>query len=172
MEKKLKEEQWHEYRQSFLENASASECNLSQNNLEDMETGVFNWCLENATNKNITKNWSDDKFQYLYRAKACSVLYNILHNKNLVSKIDNGELQPQTIPFLQCYEIKPELWEEHQKQSKDLIATNCNAAKTDQFKCGKCKSRETSYYEMQTRSADEPMSIFITCLNCNNRWKM
>ena len=44
-------------------------------------------------------------------------------------------------------------------------------AMTDTFKCNKCGSRETSYYEVQTRSADEPMTQFITCLNCNARWK-
>ena len=44
-------------------------------------------------------------------------------------------------------------------------------AMTDQFECKRCKSRETAYYEVQTRSADEPMTIFITCLNCGNRWK-
>ena len=42
---------------------------------------------------------------------------------------------------------------------------------TDAFKCRKCGSRSTSYYEVQTRSADEPMTQFITCLNCGNRWK-
>ena len=44
-------------------------------------------------------------------------------------------------------------------------------AMTNLFKCRKCGSRETSYYEVQTRSADEPMTQFITCLKCDNRWK-
>lgn len=38
--------------------------------------------------------------------------------------------------------------------------------------CGKCGMRKTSSYEMQTRSADEPMTIFATCLCCGNRWRM
>lgn len=44
-------------------------------------------------------------------------------------------------------------------------------AETDMFKCGKCKGRKTRYYQMQTRSADEPMTTFVTCINCGNRWK-
>jgi DNA-directed RNA polymerase subunit M/transcription elongation factor TFIIS len=39
------------------------------------------------------------------------------------------------------------------------------------FKCGKCKSKKTTYYQMQTRSADEPMTTYVTCMGCNNRWK-
>ena len=47
-----------------------------------------------------------------------------------------------------------------------------NQEGTDMFRCGKCKKRNCTYYQMQTRSADEPMTSFITCLSCSNRWKM
>lgn len=39
------------------------------------------------------------------------------------------------------------------------------------FQCGKCKQSRTTYFQMQTRSADEPMTTFVTCLNCKNKWK-
>lgn len=44
-------------------------------------------------------------------------------------------------------------------------------AETDMFKCGKCKETKTTYYQLQTRSADEPMTTFVRCVVCNNRWK-
>nr|ODN90589.1 transcription elongation factor S-II [Cryptococcus depauperatus CBS 7841] len=44
-------------------------------------------------------------------------------------------------------------------------------AETDAFKCGRCQQRKCTYYQMQTRSADEPMTTFVTCTNCGNRWK-
>ena len=39
------------------------------------------------------------------------------------------------------------------------------------FKCSKCGSNETVAIERQTRSADEPMTIFVTCIHCNNHWR-
>jgi transcription elongation factor S-II len=40
------------------------------------------------------------------------------------------------------------------------------------FQCRKCGSKKTTYYSLQTRSADEPMTNFITCVHCKHRWKM
>ena len=44
-------------------------------------------------------------------------------------------------------------------------------ATTDEYQCGRCRARECTYFELQTRSADEPMTTYVTCLNCGNRWK-
>ena len=71
-------------------------------------------------------------------------------------------------------ELFPEHWKEmldaKYKKEKFMYESKPEAM-TDQFKCGRCKSRECTYYEMQTRSADEGMTCFITCINCGNRWK-
>ncbi|KAI9889644.1 MAG: RNA polymerase II elongation factor [Vezdaea aestivalis] len=37
--------------------------------------------------------------------------------------------------------------------------------------CGKCKAKNVSYTQAQTRSADEPMTTFCHCQSCGNRWK-
>lgn len=39
----------------------------------------------------------------------------------------------------------------------DATTAEDTQAETDQFKCGKCRLRKCKYYQMQTRSADEPM---------------
>jgi len=61
------------------------------------------------------------------------------------------------------------------KKRKKEAAMEQSKVKDDdyegQFKCGKCKSKKTDYYQMQTRSADEPMTTYVTCKACGNRWK-
>lgn len=69
--------------------------------------------------------------------------------------------------------------EERRRSDLALIEQNLREAKaaqdteaeTDQFRCGRCGQRRTKYYQLQTRSADEPMTTFVTCINCGNRWK-
>lgn len=50
------------------------------------------------------------------------------------------------------------------------LATN-QGTKTDLLKCGKCKKRNCTYNQLQTRSSDEPMTTFVLCNECGNRWK-
>lgn len=69
--------------------------------------------------------------------------------------------------------------EERRRQDAELAERNLreakavqdNEAETDQFRCGRCSQRKTKYYQLQTRSADEPMTTFVTCINCGHRWK-
>jgi DNA-directed RNA polymerase subunit M/transcription elongation factor TFIIS len=71
-------------------------------------------------------------------------------------------------------EMQPEKWDAliQAKIKKDKSKYDTQQeAMTDTFKCRKCYSNKCSYYQMQTRSADEPMTTFVTCLECANRWK-
>ena len=71
-------------------------------------------------------------------------------------------------------ELNPEKWTEmiiaKSKRDKNKFEVNIAAA-TDTFTCRKCKSNQCTYYQMQTRSADEPMTTFVNCLVCSNRFK-
>jgi len=68
----------------------------------------------------------------------------------------------------------PEKWrkmiEKKIKQMKNFENFDFSSASSE-FKCFKCKKRNCTYYQLQTRSADEPMTTFIQCLECGNNWK-
>lgn len=61
-----------------------------------------------------------------------------------------------------------------QNRARDLAREKARAQDEDYtglFKCRKCGSKKTQYYQMQTRSADEPMTTFVTCCGCGLKWK-
>jgi transcription elongation factor S-II len=71
-------------------------------------------------------------------------------------------------------ELNPDKWQEliDKKIIKDKNKFESNLeASTDTFTCRKCKSNKCTFYQQQIRSADEPMTTFVQCLDCGNRWK-
>ena len=95
-------------------------------------------------------------------------------NNHIIDQINNGEIKAHKIAFMTHQELCPEKWDELIRlksiKDKNKFETNMEAA-TDTFTCRKCKSNKCTYYALQTRSSDEPMTIFVTCLDCGQRWK-
>lgn len=46
-----------------------------------------------------------------------------------------------------------------------------NVSYTKAYKCYKCGNNDTTVVYVQTRSSDEPMTAFITCVHCKNQFK-
>ncbi len=144
-----------------------------------IEKSIYNYCIDVAKQRNILRSWKNKVFLNLYLNKCISIYSNLnsdtyIKNNYLLKKIIEKKIDPNNISKLSVYDIFPDNWKElMDKKSKmdELKYTLKPEAMTDQFKCRKCFSRSCSYYEVQTRSADEPMTQFITCLNCKNRWK-
>ena len=144
-----------------------------------IEKGIYNYVIGVSKQKNIQRSWENAMFNNLYKSKVLSVYSNLdkdsyIKNSQLVENIKNGSIKPEKVGFLSVYDTFPDNWKEllNIKSKRDKIKYELKPeAMTNLFKCRKCGSRETSYYEVQTRSADEPMTQFITCLKCENRWK-
>ncbi|VDP25875.1 unnamed protein product [Echinostoma caproni] len=66
-----------------------------------------------------------------------------------------------------------ELREKYTKETiEDHQMTVTGGTETDLLRCGKCKQTKCTYNQVQTRSADEPMTTFVFCNNCGHRWKV
>ena len=144
-----------------------------------IEKSIYNYTIHLAKEKNIKRNWHNNIFRGLYFSKIRSIYSNLdkesyIGNDTFLDRILNKEIDVNTIAELTIYDIFPENWKYilEQKSKRDKLKYELKPeAMTDAFKCRKCGSRSTSYYEVQTRSADEPMTQFITCLDCGTRWK-
>ena len=144
-----------------------------------VEESIFRFTKDTSKKRKIPVNWDSILFKKIYINKSRSMFSNLkkdsyVRNTNLLKKINSNEIDVINIASMTNQELFPEHWKEllDAKYKKDkFMYEGKTEAMTDQFKCGRCKSRECTYYEMQTRSADEGMTCFITCLNCGNRWK-
>jgi transcription elongation factor S-II len=138
----------------------------------NLEKGIFNYALKEAEQRKIVKKWDNEFFVQIYLNHLRSILNNL--NKKLIDEINNGNLMPHTIAFMTHQELDHDRWaqliEAKSKRDKNKFEVNLAAA-TDTFTCRKCKANQCTYYQMQTRSADEPMTTFVTCIPCGNRWK-
>ena len=140
----------------------------------NIEKGIYNYSINKSTELNIVKKWNNVYFTQIYLDHFRSVYINLKNNNNLVDKIMSKKLKAHEIALMTHQEIMPERWQ-ILLNAKKLRDDNRYApqldANTDNFTCRKCKSNKCSYYQLQTRSADEPMTTFVTCVDCGNRWK-
>ena len=145
----------------------------NEKNSSNLEKGIFNFSLKEATTRKVVKKWDNPYFVQIYIDKLRSVYLN-LDNPYVLKMLENDDIKSHTIAFMTHQEMRPDKWDdlikEKMKRDKNKFETNIEAA-TDTFTCRKCKQKKCTYYQVQTRSADEPMTTFVTCLNCDNRWK-
>ena len=140
---------------------------------KNIEIGIYNYCINDANSRGIIKKWKNIKFSEIYYCRLRTILHN-LKNEELLNQVKNSQITPKGLALMSHQEMAPDKWkariELKMKRDKSRLSTNIEAS-TDLFTCKKCKSKKCTYYEMQTRSADEPATIFITCLDCGKNWR-
>ena len=158
---------------------------------DNLERGIYNSVLKIANEKNIVKKWVNMYFIQLYIDKFKTIYIN-LQNPIILNAILEQKIKSQDLPFMTHQEMLPEKWS---ALIEDLKIKNMNKympkieASTDDFTCYKCHAVEVkkaneenrpvkreeftqcTHYQLQTRSADEPMTTFVTCIKCGCRWK-
>ena len=139
----------------------------------NLEKGVFNFAVKEANNRKVIKKWDNPHFVQLYKDRLRTIIVN-LKDEEILKQIQDNTITPQSYAMMTHYEMCPRKWDTliSKKIERDRFKydTQIEAA-TDTFTCRKCKSNKCTYYQMQTRSADEPMTTFVTCINCGARWK-
>jgi transcription elongation factor S-II len=138
----------------------------------NLEKGIFNYALKEADRHKIVKKWDNKHFVQIYVDHLRSIMTNL--KGDVLKQLSDGSIKPHVIAFMTHQELMPEKWDSliqaKAKRDKNKFETNLAAA-TDVFTCRKCKGNQCTYYQMQTRSADEPMTTFVTCILCYTRWK-
>jgi len=144
----------------------------NEKNSSNLEKGIFNYALKEADQRKIVKKWDNKYFTQIYLDRLRTIYTNL--NDTIIEQITSGVVKPHVVAFMTHQELNPDKWapliDAKSKRDANKFETNIAAA-TDTFTCRKCKGNQCTYYQMQTRSADEPMTCYVSCCNCGNRWK-
>ena len=151
----------------------------SEDDIMELERGVFNASLEEAEKRKVALTWKHDSFRWIYMMILKRVAGNFsptsyVNNQRLLERWKEGEFGMETLGHWSSYELSPDNWKELRDQQfrrEQRILEGNLAMATDRFRCSRCHKKMCTYYELQTRSADEPMTIFITCVNCGKQWR-
>lgn len=151
---------------------------VSQEEAVKLEAIVYKKAFDAADAEDIRKSWNLQAFRDIYFAIARRLIGNLnpnsyIGNKNLWERYITNELTLEEIAKQNYYELCPENWQQmvdRQAKKEQIQLEGDFSRATDKWACHGCKQRKCTYYELQTRSSDEPMTIFIHCLNCGKRW--
>lgn len=144
--------------------------------VRNTEISIQNWVYQQM--KPGDASWENPLYRQMYKQKLLSILFNLRKNPALVEAIVVTKKQNP----VELAHMNPEqLWPDgpysktmtHLRElelKKDVAKAEADKAYEGILTCPKCKSKKTSYYQMQTRSADEPATNFCSCA-CGHRWR-
>ena len=138
---------------------------------------AWNATISHCKDRGIPLFWENPAVRWWYTHKILSVAYNLKTNDDLREKVVSGNVGVRAFFAMKPWEMKPELWSDAFESAarRELRNSEYNpdpATMPDgAFTCNKCKSKKTTFYMMQLRSADEPSTVFVQCLMCRKRWR-
>lgn len=137
----------------------------------------------------MTEKFKRDKAGYTEKART--LCFNLKKNPQLAEQVITGAVAPaelldmtsEQMASAEARKAREEAahklvdgkrldWEQaNEDKINEMCGIKGDLLKASLFTCGRCKSAKTTSTQKQTRSADEPMTVFVFCMNCGNRWK-
>ncbi|KAJ5726338.1 uncharacterized protein N7483_007695 [Penicillium malachiteum] len=113
-----------------------------------------------------------------YKEKMRSLFQNLKNKSNPTLRVQvlSGDITPEKFVRMTSDELRSEQQRAtdeaiKKKNMNDAMVAQAERSISTSLQCGKCGQRKVTYTEAQTRSADEPMTLFCTCLNCGKSWR-
>lgn len=166
---------------------------------KNIEKATWLWAVEETKRHNEKPAFENRLLRWRYKQKVIQLMRELTRDLTRVAvtlEVRGGcvklsyEIQPQLVYRLLKKEVRsqdlpnmrPEQLQPDGQWSRAAFKLKQKEAAIEQLKskeedyngllkCGKCKSLKTDYTTMQTRSADEPATVFASCRNCGNRWR-
>ena len=151
------------------------------NIVKELEHSILHTVSDESIKEGIEVDWGNRIFWNMYRNHAMSLYENLRgsdsyvnNTENWLEKLKNNEITPRNLVQMNAVELCPSRWKnvvDKVIESEKKLYSKSECASIMMW-CSGCKKKtKCDYYQMQTRSADEPMTTFVTCLECDRQWK-
>lgn len=145
---------------------------FDKKNCHLIEQGLYDYteqyCKNNSNNLALA--------QSIYKDCASNIIFNCDQNnptiKNIKKLISKNKYNPYNLAFLRPEELDENNWIKIINRNKTTEYQLNNLPTVEWKPCRDCKNIHYFYRQMQTRSADEPMTTFYTCKNCGRTYKV
>ena len=160
------------------------------------EISIHNWVVSKTPNASTEASWENAQFRWRYKQRVMSIMYNLKKNPVIIESVMTRKIKSSEIGSMTSEQLWPEgphatmMTKMREKEMrKEMFKAQEDDAYEGLLTCPKCKSKKTSYYQMQTRSADEvsfppvffvqpnrrltirqPATNFCSCV-CGHRWR-
>ena len=135
-----------------------------------IEKSIFNYSTYKIEENELSNDFLNDIYYNKLNDHINNFDIKLLNNDYLLSEIKANNIDLINIAFLSPKDLYPKKWEKNVKRQELIEYKKQNIATTDIFECYKCNKKKCTVYQLQTRSADEPMTNFVNCLVCGNKW--
>jgi DNA-directed RNA polymerase subunit M/transcription elongation factor TFIIS len=132
-----------------------------------IEEGIYNYAIQYCKSHNIEER----EIPSIYHDSLKNIIYNCKPDNNTIirlkNEMDSCKFDPYNLAFLRPEELDEDNWLtiRLRKNTTEDVLKNLPTIKRNP--CKVCKGTEYFYYRLQTRSADEPMTMFFICKNCD-----
>lgn len=145
---------------------------FDKKNSQKIEQGLYDftqqYCKSNGNNLIMAPA--------IYKDCANNLIFNCQQDNPTMQRLKDlilrKKINPYNLAFLRPDELNEQNW------MKIILRKNTTEDKlknlpTIEWKaCRVCKNTEYFYYQLQTRSADEPMTTFYVCKECDKTYKV
>lgn len=140
---------------------------------ESLEKGIYDYTMKEAKGRKVMATLENPYCQLIYKGRLKMIWIHLKKHPEQIDKLKNNEISVEQFSDSTHQELAPDLWKPfiERKQMIDKNKYENPKKISSEFTCRKCKSNNCSHYQLQTRSADEPMTTFVSCQDCGHRWK-
>ena len=140
---------------------------------EKLEKGIYDYTMKEAKGRKVMATIENPYFQLIYKDRLKMIWLHLKKHKDQIELLKQNKISIEQFSDSTHQELHPDLWKPfiERKQMIDKNKYDNPKKISSEFTCRKCKSNNCSHYQLQTRSADEPMTTFVSCQECGHRWK-